>query len=63
MANRTEKNRQPPRLKVDKKVFTFSLPETTKRLLEQAAEATGINQSAYVDRAILAQLRKDGISE
>jgi hypothetical protein len=60
MAKTTEKPK-PPRLKVDKKVFTFSLPTTTKSLLERAAEATGIDQSAYVNRALLTQMKRDGI--
>jgi hypothetical protein len=60
MAKTTEKPKT-PRLKVDKKVFTFSLPVTTKELLERAAEATGIDQSAYVNRALLTQIKRDGI--
>jgi predicted transcriptional regulator len=55
--------KQPPRLKITKKVVTFNLPDTTHELLDKAAEATGINRSAYVDRAVKEQCKRDGISE
>jgi Ribbon-helix-helix domain len=53
--------KQPPRLRIEKKILTFSLPATTHELLDKAAEATGINRSAYVDRAVLEQMKRDGI--
>jgi hypothetical protein len=57
----TRKKPKPPQLKEEKKILTFSLPTTTHVLLDEAAAATGINRSAYVDRAILAQMKRDGI--
>jgi hypothetical protein len=56
------REKKPPQLKVKKKVLTFNLPLTTHELLDKAAEATGINRSAYVDRAILEQTHRDHIS-
>jgi len=53
--------KQPPRLKIEKKILTFSLPTPTHELLDKAAEATGINRSAYVNRAVLEQMKRDGI--
>jgi hypothetical protein len=53
--------KQPPQLKIEKKILTFSLPATTHELLDKAAAATGINRSAYVDRAVLEQMKRDGV--
>jgi hypothetical protein len=55
------KHTQPPRLKIDKKIITFSLPVTTHQLLTKAAKATGISRSAYADRAIIEQAQRDNI--
>jgi hypothetical protein len=53
--------KQPPRLKIEKKILTFNLPATTHELLDKAAQATGISRSAYVDRAVREQMKRDGI--
>jgi predicted transcriptional regulator len=54
--------KQPPLLKIEKKVVTFNLPDATHQLLDNAAGATGISRSAYVDRAIKEQCKRDGIT-
>jgi hypothetical protein len=66
----TRQKRTPSRLGIHglaKLLTTIARSELTERVLQaaftkdaQAAEATG--QSAYVDGALLAQLRKDGIA-
>ena len=53
--------KKPPRLKIEKKILTFNLPTATHELLDKAAEATGISRSAYVDRAVLEQVKRDDI--
>jgi hypothetical protein len=45
----------------EKIAVTIMLPTATKARLDAIAEQTGVNRGAYVDRALLAQLRKDGI--
>jgi hypothetical protein len=57
MANK----KQIPLLRVEKKVLTFNLPATTHDLLNRATKATGINRSAYVDRALIEQTQRDGV--
>jgi predicted HicB family RNase H-like nuclease len=53
--------KQPPKLKIEKKILTFNLPASTHELLHKAAAATGISRSAYVDRAVREQMKRDGI--
>ena len=57
------KHKEPPRLKIVKKIITLNLPIITHHLLDKAAEATGISRSAYTDRALLEQMKRDGVSE
>jgi hypothetical protein len=53
--------KQPPLLKIEKKVVTFNLPDATHQLLDKAAKTTRISRSAYADRAIKEQCKRDGI--
>jgi hypothetical protein len=40
------KHKEPPRLKIVKKIITLNLPIITHHLLDKTAETTGISRSA-----------------
>jgi hypothetical protein len=53
-----KKDEKPKRVKITK-VFRF-MPDTDRRL-KAAVNKTGLSETAYVELALKAQLRKDGI--
>jgi post-segregation antitoxin (ccd killing protein) len=57
----TKKKDGPPHLKIEKTNVTLSLLVSTDEELSVAAKATGISRSAYADRAITEQIKRDGI--
>jgi hypothetical protein len=49
------------RKKLNKKPKMFRLPPDTIRKLDIAAHKAGMSESVYVDLALKAQLKKDGV--
>lgn len=52
---------KPPYLKEKKIITAMSLSPSVKALLKKASEATGLSQSAYVERSLLTQFELDYI--
>jgi hypothetical protein len=53
---------KPPYLKEKKIITAMMLPASVKALLKEASAATGLSQSAYVERALKTQFGLDHLS-
>jgi hypothetical protein len=51
----------PPVLKIKKITTTVALSPKIKELLEEASRATGLSQSAYIERSLATQFKLDHI--
>jgi hypothetical protein len=47
--------------KADKVTTAFRLLKTTQSRLKKAIAKTGLTQSSYVEKALLAEFKKDGV--
>jgi hypothetical protein len=58
---RTYKARAMAKPKAEKITTAFRLLKKTRSLLEKAVAKTGLTQSSYVEKALLAEFKKDDI--
>jgi predicted DNA-binding protein len=56
-----EKKSPTGKLKADKDTYSFRLLRTTRARLDEAIVKTGLTQSSYVEKALLAEFKKDGV--
>jgi predicted DNA-binding protein len=57
----SKERKSTPSDKMNKVPKTFRVPPETARRLERASKADGVSQSVYVDQALKAKFKKDGI--